>query len=193
MAAVALAAVVLLTGPAAVGGAPPLRLPIEQQVPVLLKILTFDQALDRTSIDTITVAVIWKQGDRYSREAAEAVHRAFAAYTTKRVAGRALHVLSLEMSGEEEVRRRLREAGAGVVYLAPGLDAPADAEPVTRLARELGIVTMAGLEDTVRAGASVAVRPSVTSPILINLAASLEEGAHFDARLLSLTEVEVIR
>jgi hypothetical protein len=160
---------------------------VEKEVPLLLKILTYDRALDDRVADTLTVSVLYKEGDRISKESAGDVYNVLESYTNKTLAGRPLASRLVPIDEKIVLRVLLDSLPSGAFYLSSGLED--QLQTILDVSRRAGVATLTGTGLYVYSGASVCVSSDVEHPVVINLQASRAEGIDFDARMLRLFHV----
>lgn len=164
-----------------------MAVPVEVQVPLLLKLLHFERQLQsRAADDTLVIGIVYQQRFRTSLE----VKDAFAA-AAQAAADRPLRCAPLDLDRQRDLVGALAASRARVLYLCP-LRA-ADLEGITRIAREHRVLTLTGVPEYVGAGVAVGIDSKGQKPlILVSLPAARAAGADFSSRLLSLKMVKVI-
>lgn len=176
-------------GVAAPGWAQP-GVPPEVQLPLLLKVMSFDRALVRRAGGGIRVAVLYQRLYPESADCAQALLAAAAHTELKTVSGIPfrLEAYALDDGG----LTRLDSLQTEVVYVAPvrGLDVRA----LSRVCRARGWLSLAALPEYLALGLSVAIDRRGDRPLIaVNLEAARSEGAELSSRLLALRVVKVIR
>ena len=165
--------------------------PVNLQVTLLLKVLTYDRNLSRVG-DTLTIGVLVDPDDPVSVAAAEQVTAILAAASDKRVKSLSIRVARIELRANAPVDERIAESGANVLYLTPGLQTRLEA--VVQISQAQGLVSLTGVPDFVTQGVAVGIGVRQDKPeILINLPSARLEGSRFDASLLRLSRVRVLR
>jgi hypothetical protein len=182
---------VLLLAIAVSGAAEDMPVPVETQLPLLLKVLTFDRHLQRTMGDELVIAVLYQERFRQSLLVKEGLEQAAAASELSLVAGTPFRLMPLALDGVDgspDLIERLVAAEADVLYIAP-LRAVALGQ-ITVASRSLGLLTMTGVPAYVDDGITVAIEVVRSRPrIVINLDAAEAEGAELSSRLLNLARV----
>jgi hypothetical protein len=162
--------------------------PAETQVPLLLKILTYDRNLAQKSGSELVVGVIFNSSNRASSGAADKVGTALYGMTGRTVKGRPLRWFAVEYTNVNDLESAVRSKGIGVFYLAPGNDV--HVPDILALCRRLGVTSMTGVPEYVREGVSVGVGYAQDRPqILINLSSARAERSDFDASLLRIATI----
>ena len=163
----------------------PMPLPIKDQMPLFLKILSYDKNLPDRG-DEIVIGVVYQERYRSSLLAKDelvAVMKQFRA-----VSGRPVHLVPLAIDEKVSLADVLDEPRINVFYVSP-LRAY-DIEQITTVSRDQEIVTLTGVPSYLEAGLSVSLDVKGGKPqILINLPASEAEGADFHSQLLKVARV----
>ena len=155
--------------------------PVEIQVPLLLKILAFNRSLGDAA-DTLVVGIVFQHRNRASAAVGDEVRGLLAA------AARPIRVVAIDLDETRDLRGTLLRESVRVVYVAP-LQAVA-VSTVTEATRGERVVSVTGVPRYVEQGVAVGIDLSDSRPrIVINLAASRAEGADFSAELLKLARL----
>ncbi len=161
-------------------------LPVDLQVKLLGKVLQFDREFPQRVGDEVVIGVIYQGRFRESLNALNGLQEAFS--TKPMIGERRVRIVPVELIGDESPERALLASGANVVYVAPlravGIDT------ITKVTRALDLLTCTGVPEYVSDGIAFGVSLRGDRPvILVNLAASREEGARFSSELLKLSRV----
>ncbi len=113
----------ILLGLPAVGRPAEMPVPAETQIPLLLKILTYDRNLTAKAGTDLVVGVVFDSSNRSSAAAADKVGTALYAMKGRTVKGRPLTWFAVEYTGAADLEKAVRSKGIGVFYLTPGNDA----------------------------------------------------------------------
>ena len=168
-------------------GAQDISVPVKVQVPLLLKILSFDRSLS-AGHDSLVIGVVFQSHYRTSAAISDEVCRALAAAPRSLDAGLALRVVTIDLDDPEHLGAALLREGVRVLYVTP-LRAVATSA-VAAATRERQVVSVTGVVRYVEEGLAVAVDANGERPqIVINLAASRAEGAAFAGQLLKLARL----
>jgi hypothetical protein len=178
----ALAALLLGAGTAEV------VVPVELQVPLLLKVLDFDRSLRERPGEAVIILVAFQSGFPVSRDLRERLDSSRGSAGSASIQGKPVRWVFLDVTGAAALEREVRGQDAAVVYLAPMRSI--DLGALTAAAAAGGALSVTGDLDYVSEGVAVAFgtrggRPS----ILINLKAARAAGADFGAQLLQLAEI----
>jgi hypothetical protein len=187
-AAVALLAVALLADgprPALSQGLP---LPIEVQIPLLIKTATFDRRRQAEPGSRIVVAILYQGRFRASKDNASAVREALSGLPASVLGGFSLSVVSIDLDKTADPTDLLRRSHAAVAYVCE-LRA-LDPNTIMHVPRELGILSVTGVPRYVEEGLSVgADLRGNRAQLVINLTAARAEGADLPAQVLKLARI----
>src|SRR3954452_9173750 len=155
--------------------------PAAVQVPLLLKILTFDRHL-AAAAEPLVVGVVFQRRNRASAAIGDEVRVLLAA------SARPIRVIVIDLDETHDLRGTLLRESVRVVYIAP-LQA-VSVSTLTEATRGERVVSMTGVPRYVEQGLAIGIDMSDSRPrIVINLAASRAEGADFSAELLKLARL----
>jgi hypothetical protein len=155
--------------------------PVGVQVPLLLKILTFDRHL-ADAAEPLVVGVVFQHRNRASAAIGEEVRGLLA------TSARPIRVVAIDLDETRDLRGTLLRESVRVVYIAP-LQAVSVAT-VTEATRGERVISITGVPRYVEQGLAVGIDLTDSRPrIVINLAASRAEGADFSAELLKLARL----
>lgn len=178
----------MLVGAAAVPGvasAQGMDVPVTLQLPLFLKVMTFDRNLEKRAGDKLVLAVAYQSENRASARAKDEAMRALSGVT--KVGTLELQVVQIDLD-RQNLQTELTEQDVAFVYVTP-LRA-VDLADVISAARSTGASTITGVTDYVEGGLSVGVRLQADRPrLIINLEASKLEGADYKAELLKLAQL----
>lgn len=162
--------------------------PVDVQVPILLKVLSFDRRIADARGEKLVVGVLYQSGFRDSSAVKDRVLDALSRAGSNGPANRPLVVVSVDGDGKEGVDKSLTRLGVKVLYVTP-LRA-FDLSSLVSASRRSGILTLTGVPEYVASGLSVGVDLRQDRPrILVNLGAARAEGADLAAPLLGLASL----
>lgn len=165
-----------------------MALPAELQVPLILKILTYDRQLETKGRKELAIGIVFDPADGASSKAAEQVSDTLYKFTGKTVKKLPLKYYLVEFTGPADLQATIQKRGINVLYLCPGISR--SLESVLKISHAQGITTATGVPDYVRRGVAVGIGVFQDKPqILINLPSSRSEGSEFDASLLQIATV----
>jgi hypothetical protein len=162
-------------------------LPLNVQVPLLLRVLAYDRALSRTGAGDVVVVVLYDAASTVSGESRAAFVRAVRSGSITTVNGRAIKLVEVNVAAGQ-VGAALRQNRAVAAYLTPGLDARVD--ELVSAGSASRTLLMTGNAQWVRRGVSVGVGTAGGRPkLFINLPAARGAGADLPATLLQIATV----
>jgi hypothetical protein len=188
-AALLLAPLALVPAPAAArSAAESMPVPVSLQIPLILKVLTYDRNLGSRAQSELRIGIVIAPRDPASVRARDELADVFGSLADKTVKRLRLRPVMLEYGSAAQLEGALRSAGVNVLYVAPG-NGPNVGE-IARLARAAQIVSTTGVPEYVPQGIAVGIGEQQDRPqILINLPASRSEGSEFDASLLRIVKI----
>jgi hypothetical protein len=172
----------------AVSNAQDMMVPIDIQVPLFLKILSFDRNFTARAGDEVVVGVVYQKKFRNSVNVKDEVMDVITKSPIKDIQNIPVRFVPVELE-EGSVLDSVFTAGElDIIYVTPlralGMDV------ITRWSRQLHITTITGVEDYVEAGLAVGIGIKGDKPqIIINLPAAREEGMNFTSQLLKLARI----
>jgi|SRR5262245_4262469 len=174
------------SGAAPVTGTMPV--PASLQVPLLLKILTYDRNFDARTGSSLRVAVVFSRANPESMRARDEIAAAFEDFGDKTVKNLPIQHSALEYVSDKQADAAARAAQINVFYLTPGMSEHLDS--LLRIARTYQIITTTGVPQYVDRGVAVGIGTKLDKPhILINLGTSKAVGTEFDVSLLRIARV----
>lgn len=160
----------------------------EAQIPLLLKVLTYDRNFERKAGKELVLGIVHDPADRDSAKATDEVGTTLFKFGGKTVKKLPIKYFTIEFTGAADLERFVKEKKISVLYIAPGNAKTLAA--VLKVADDLDLTTLTGVPDYVRRGVAVGIGVAQDKPqILINLAAARAEGSDFDASLLRIATV----
>jgi hypothetical protein len=169
----------VLVRAAAVAAAEPMPLAPDLQVPLILKILTYDRHFEAKAGNDLVIGIVYAPADAGSVKAANDVSDTLYRFAGKTVKRLAIRYFLIEFTTPENLERSI---------VAPGN--AKNLPDLIKVSQARGITTATGVPDYVRRGVSVGIGISDDRPqILINLPSTKLEGSEFDASLLRIATV----
>jgi hypothetical protein len=177
----------LLFGGSRPASAQAMDLPIETQIPIFLKLLTFDRNLETRAGAELVVAILFQGGNRESlivrRQAEAELKKAAQAFE-----GLIIRIVVIDVEAESDLARRLQDDGVDAIYVSP-LRA-VDIREILKVTRAARVRSFSGVTRFVNQGVAMGVTMRGDLPqILVNLAAAREEGADYPAQVLKLARL----
>ena len=162
--------------------------PVEVQVPLLAKVLTFDRKLASRPDEQLVLGVLYQGKYRTSANVAEEVREAVRRLPPDVVGGRRVRSVAIDLDRTPDLGAALAKHQVAVLYVSP-LRA-ADLRHVTSVSRSAGVTTVTGVPTYVETGLAIGIGVKGEHPeIVINLPASRAEGADLNAQLLKLARI----
>ena len=172
----------LLVAGSRTSAAQDVEVPVDVQVPLFHKVMTFDRRHDAGK--PLVFAIVFQSGNRASASAKERVLRALEALAP---AAQPIRAVAVDLDREPLADALARHRPA-VLYVTP-LRAFA-IEDVATASRAARVTSFTGVPRFVLLGLAVGVRLQGDRPrLMINLQAARAEGADFSAELLKLAHV----
>lgn len=164
------------------------ELPATLRASLTVRILAYDRRMGSRP-PPLTLAILHQEGDRDSARGGQELGTALEAVARGRtIAGQPLRVLRIGFRNATQLQEELSREGVEALYACAGLEAHSEA--ISRVTRQLSILSIAGSEAQVQRGLAIGLSRKGTSPvILVNLSAARAEGADLDAGLLSLSQL----
>ena len=162
-------------------------LPVEEQLNVLLKALTFDRNLKEHRGERLTIGIVYQALYKKSLQSKNELIEAFKTIPIKEIFGYSLHVvpIDLRLIGLEEA---VATQDVSILYITP-LDSY-DIRKISEVSRRKGVITISGVPQYSEQGIAVTVSKKGETPqIIINLDAARAEGADFSSQLLKMAKI----
>lgn len=162
-------------------------MPVEVQVPLFKKILTFDRNLKSRAGTEIDIGVLFQKGIKLSSD----TKNEFITLSTRMldsIEHTPVHIVPLEYDDEADLKSNLSKHNIDILYITPMR--AVDLEMVSQLCQTLKILSITGVPQYVYDGVSVGLDIKAEKPqIIINLQSSKAEGVDFSSKLLNLAKV----
>ena len=168
----------------AVAAAPPMPVPAQAQIALLLKVLTADRNMAAGGPAGLAIGIVYQRTVPASREAAGQIATAIEGENRTREGIRVRYGL-VDVSDPSALAPAVAKLRPDVLYVAPleGLDV----SPISALSRAGRIRTATGVPAFVESGLALGFERAPNGVrILINREASRAEGADFSSKVLKL-------
>jgi hypothetical protein len=163
-------------------------LPARNQALLLLRVLSYDRNLKARSGAEVTVVVAYREGAPRSEQEqgmAAALEEAARSFT---VSGLKARVVTVPWRGAAALGAELKATGAAALYVGESLSG--ETAGISAAARGRSALTFAPLREMVEGGLALGLlNANDRARLLVNLAASREEGADLDSVFLGIAEV----
>lgn len=161
--------------------------PGEVQIPLLLKVLTYDRNFQLKAIRGLKVGIVYSSKDKESVKARDEIVKAFAAFSGT-VKQTTMTTVPIDFVDAAAFEKAVKSTEVNVFYLCPGT--AASIEAITKLSHVARITTITGVPSYVEKGIAIGIDVKTGKPqILINLPNSKSEGSQFDASLLRIAAI----
>jgi hypothetical protein len=163
-------------------------LPVAQQVPLLLKVVTYEKTLMQPGATALTVGVLYDPDAPDSRRQFEEFERELRPYADKTVRGHAVVLVAVPWASWGKGDLPSEAAGVSILYVPPG--DPSIVPLVCRWTRARKILSATPVASYVEDGLTLGlvVRNGRTG-VTINRKASLEEGKVWSEDFLRLCRI----
>ncbi|MFH0988437.1 MAG: YfiR family protein [bacterium] len=173
---------------AAIGVAQEMTLPVEDQVPLLMKILTYDRSLTKGGNLKIVIGVLYQSSVRSSLTVKEEFLARIKQSDIVRILGQQPECHALEYVSESQVLEEMRKFRINVLYVAPLRAVPL--QGIRKITIELNVLSITGIPSYVEAGLSIGIGSKGEKPqIIVNLPSAKQEGADISSQLLRIAKV----
>lgn len=161
--------------------------PMEQQFPLLLKILIFDRNLKTKVGDEIVIGILYQERFRRSLNVKDDFIDSMDNSINKSVNNIPFKTVSIDIESND-LETVVMSEKIDLFYITPLRAFTMD--KITDLSRSKRIMTLTGVPEYVEAGVSVGIGFKGGRPnILINLETAKAEGVDFSSRLLRLAQI----
>jgi hypothetical protein len=165
-----------------------IAVPVEVQIPLLVKILGFDRKLAARSDNELVLGILFQGKYRTSANVADEVKDAVRRLPAGAMGGRRIRAVAIDLDDATGLDAALSQHRIAVLYVSP-LRA-ADIRALTAICRASQVTSVTGVPAYVETGISIGIGIKGERPeIVINLAASRAEGADLNAQLLKLARI----
>ncbi len=160
--------------------------PVALQIPLFLKVMSFDRRFAGRAGSSLVIAVVYQRGNRASTIAKDEALQAIAA--APRAFGVVRRGVAIDLDAGGNLEARIRHQSADVVYVTPLRSA--DIGEIASAAQAAGASTWTGVADYMSHGIAVGVRLERDKPrIMINLNAARLQRCDFTSELLKLAQL----
>lgn len=162
--------------------------PVEVQVTLFVKILSFDRHLNARPAGPVVLGVLYQGRYPTSDHVAERFRAAAGRVRGEGEAGPSFQIVAIDLDETQDLAEALVRHQVVVLYVSP-LRA-VNVREVALVARRRGVVTLTGVPRYVQGGLGIGLDLNNSRPeIIINLSATRAEGADLDAQLLKLARI----
>jgi hypothetical protein len=164
-----------------------MAVPADLQVPLILKVLTYDRNFDERAQNELKIGIVYT-GNAASLKAKNEVMGVLEKFSGKTIRKLPIKYVLVEFTSQRDLENAAKTNRMNVFYIAPGNAQNLDA--LLKVSQANQIITTTGVPTYVDQGVAVGIGIRQDKPqILINLGGSKREGSEFDASLLRIASV----
>lgn len=165
-----------------------MAVPVDVQLPIFLKILTFERNFAPRYGDQVVFGVLYRKQARDSVNVKESLVQAISRLKDKTEDGFHVRSVPIDLDRETDLAKSLEDNGVSVLYVTPL--SLIDIQKITSISRARKLMTLSGVPEFAERGLSVSIGLKRNKPlIIVNLTAAQAEGANLSSQLLELSEV----
>jgi hypothetical protein len=162
--------------------------PVEVQLALFAKIISFDRNLKARVGNEIILGIVYENDFRTSLNVKDAFLESMDAFHIKQVAGIPIRCVPLAINSERDFGLTVMRSKVNLLYVTP-LRA-IDMDEITVVTRARQILSLASVPEYVESGLAIGIGTKGEKPlILINIGAAKAEGSDFNSQLLKLAKV----
>ncbi|MDQ1266040.1 MAG: hypothetical protein QG635_1192 [Bacteroidota bacterium] len=163
-------------------------LPEDMQLPLFLKILTFDRNLNTRANKEFHFLIVYQKSYRSSYNSMMGIQSAAESHEVNTLNNLPLKFKTLSITREEELDSYLAGNKTGVVYfsLLRGLSI----QKLSEICRKRKVLSITGVPEYIEDGFSISLDVQNDKPLIINdLKEAKAEGADFSSQLLKISKI----
>lgn len=165
-----------------------MAVPMNVQVPLLLKILTFNRTQQPKTGGEVVIGIVYQGKFRTSLNVKDEFMKEIGSPPSAKLYPYPMRCLPIDLGNAGDLIGTLGEVNVDILYVTP-LRAVA-METITAVSRAKKIITMTGVPEYVESGLAVGIDAKAGKPlIVINVTAAKVEGSEFSSQLLKLSKV----
>jgi hypothetical protein len=162
--------------------------PVHVQLPVLMKIITFDRNLKKRDTKDLVIGILYQSKFRMSLDVKNQLVAALDDSPLKEVEGAPIRYMPVDLEDQTDLQSTILKGEITVLYITP-LRA-IDIGSITAVSQALRILSFTAVPDYVDLGVAVGLGTKGDYPqIIINLPSARAEGADFSSQLLKLAKI----
>lgn len=178
--------IVILSGFPSVVGAAQIVLPVEVQLPLFLKIISFDRNLEERLGEEFVIGVVYQGLYRQSRSVSNAM-LGLASESQLELFGKPVSMVPIDID-EEDLITALQQKNVDLAYITPlrALDIPT----LSSACSTAGCATVTGVPEYVELGLAIGLELQQEKPsIVVNRQAAAQQNLDLDPRLLHMCRI----
>jgi hypothetical protein len=163
-----------------------MSIPLDVQVQLMVRIFSFDRAMDERAKDGLTVGILYQERYRTSANIADEVEELLS-HAVWSASGPA-QIVRIPWEGRAAAEQILREKNVGILYIAPLRSA--DIRSICDMCAAHQVPAFTGVPEYVSDGVPLGVaRRGGKASILVNLPAARASGLDLSSQVLHIVEV----
>ncbi len=164
-----------------------MEVPVEIQVPIFFKILTFDRNLEKRSGKKLTIGIVHQSGYKEFLNAKNKFIETLNKTSIKKLKDIPVSLVPIDVDNSD-LEDFVSKNEVSALYIAP-LRAY-NTEDIIKVIQNKKIVTMTGVIEQINSGVSIGIGSKGDKPlIIINLRSAKLEGVDFSSQLLKLAKI----
>ncbi len=165
-----------------------MEVPVDIQIPLFLKILTYDRNLKERVGDEIVLGIVYQEKFRKSLNVKTQLEKYLENSKEKQIDDVPFRYVLIDLSSLSMFKAILAKEKVDIVYIAPVRAVAVEA--LAADCRALGITSLTGVPAYCESGIAISISSKGESPkIIINLTGARSEGADFRSQLLKLAKI----
>lgn len=162
--------------------------PVQIQLPLFLKILSFDRNLKTRSKDVVHIGILYQKNVRQSVQVKNEVLKIVEEMQQKEILGMQTQFFPIEFTSESDLATAATRYDLEVIYITPMR--AVDISMLSAHCHELHLLTITGVPEYMETGIAVGIGLKGEKPlIIINPTAAKLAGADFHSQLLKLAKI----
>lgn len=165
-------------------------IPIEVQLPIFLKILTFDRSSKNKLINNkhLTVGIVYQSGFRTSLTSKNEIMNLSEKFGGNELNNKDIIFKSIEITNFSDLKHNLSNGDFDVIILTPLRTI--NIEEISSLTQKLKILSFSLTPEYLYDGISISLELKAEKPLIVmNLNSAKAEGAEFSSQLLKLCKI----
>ncbi len=162
------------------------EVPTKLQVPILLKLLSYDRDLKRHDKVTLKIGVLFKAGSKESEDYKDDIMKFID--ESKKLHGLNLRREAIPFTNTDDLVKKIEDMRIAVLVITPNMNE--SVEKIIGIGRWKNVTTLAIDPKYVERGAVAGIELAGKRPqIVINLESSKDHGCNFPAQLLKVARI----
>ena len=180
-------ALLLFSFPFQQGSAQQIVVPVQIQIPLLLKVISLEKNISSHS-DKYSIGIIFQQSSQVSRELKDQLLAMNGKKESFLLNGTRVNFIPFEINSERDITRLLDNQRVDAVYIPPLQSM--NITMLTDATKSNRVLSLTGVPEYVDLGVSVGIGIEGEKPeVVINVTASKEEGVKFSSKVLKMVRI----